>query len=209
MGTSQKNNLSLRAISLAKVFHYEERHALHVAKLAKSFFDQLSPLHKLGEKERTLLEAAAILHDIGWVKGQQKHHKTSQALIIQSQQLGIPRQQRIRIGLIARYHRKSLPEASHKYFCDLDEKSKRIVKILASFLRLADGLDRTHQSSVEDVICKTSSKQILVQLKGKRLVPEDITIGRRKADLLKDAFKKIVRITFTTGCPPKPPQRLK
>jgi len=58
------------------------------------------------------------------------------------------------VGLIARYHRKSLPQDSHKYYSELDDRSKLKVRELAALLRFADGLDRAHQSSIEQVDCQ-------------------------------------------------------
>lgn len=194
MESIKKNQLKNNAITVAKKYQFEEKHCLHVAKLALSLFDQLIPLHQLTPKQKNILEAAAILHDIGWIKGQQKHHKIAQELIIKEPGIKAPKHIRILIGLIARYHRKSLPQNSHKYFSTLDKTSKKNVKILASFLRIADGLDRMHQSSVENVSCKHSSGQITLRALGKNILTEDINIGREKADLLKIVFKKPVKI---------------
>ncbi|HPN88280.1 MAG TPA: HD domain-containing protein [Candidatus Omnitrophota bacterium] len=197
MESIKKNQLKNNAITVAKKYQFEEKHCLHVAKLALSLFDQLSHLHQLTPQERNILEAATILHDIGWIKGQQKHHKLAQELIINSQRLKVSLKVRILIGLIARYHRKSLPQNSHKYFSQLNKISKKNVKILASFLRIADGLDRMHQSSVENILCKNTSKQIILRLIGKNIIEEDINIAREKADLLKIVFKKPVKILRT------------
>lgn len=51
---------------LCKRYGIERSHARHVAKLALELFDQLSALHGLGDHEREMLEAAALLHDAGY-----------------------------------------------------------------------------------------------------------------------------------------------
>ena len=48
-------------------------HHRHVAVLALALFDQLRDLHGLEERCRPLLEAAALLHDVGWCDGGKGH----------------------------------------------------------------------------------------------------------------------------------------
>ena len=194
MEKTKENNLKLAAIKLAQIYHNEQNHSLHVAKLSISLFDQFVSLHQLTKEERALLETAAILHDIGWINGQQKHHKTSCDLIIRSEKLEISKSHRILIGLIARYHRKSLPKDSHPYFCDLDARSKKTVKILSAFLRISDGFDRMHQTSIENVLVEFSPEKITLNIKGKNILLEDIKTGKEKADLLQNVFKKRILI---------------
>src|SRR3954469_3960553 len=56
---------------------YREDHAEQVAQLSLSLFDQLRDLHSLGEEERALLHAAAMLHDVGAFVSYNRHHKHS------------------------------------------------------------------------------------------------------------------------------------
>src|SRR5882724_3268772 len=66
---------------LLESFGHEIVHCRHVRDLAVSLFDQLRSLHHLGPEERAILDAAALLHDIGWSAGGSKHHKISYTLI--------------------------------------------------------------------------------------------------------------------------------
>ena len=52
-----------------------------VARFAVQLFDSTKKLHKLGGKERTLLEVAGLLHDIGYYVGITDYHKHSYYLI--------------------------------------------------------------------------------------------------------------------------------
>ncbi len=54
---------------------------MQTAKLLLRMFDDLKPLHKLGDRERELMEYAAWLHDIGWHIGNTRHHKHSAYLV--------------------------------------------------------------------------------------------------------------------------------
>ena len=190
MGKVKKGDLSDKALELAEVCNYEKGHAAQVSKLALRLFDQLKILHGLGAPERKLLETAAILHDIGWINGQKKHHKASQEIIINSGKLPLSRGKLLMLGLIARYHRKSLPQDSHKYFSELDAWSKLTVRKLAALLRFSDGLDRAHQSSIEQIDCQILEKQLILKIKAGKFISEDISTANEKSDLLEEVFKR-------------------
>ena len=60
---------------------WDEPHCRQVTALALSLFDQTAALHGLGPAERELLEAAGLLHDVGYAVAQSSHHKHSLYLI--------------------------------------------------------------------------------------------------------------------------------
>ncbi|MGC4032244.1 MAG: Ppx/GppA phosphatase family protein [Tepidisphaeraceae bacterium] len=62
-------------LDLARRCNWWEQHSTQTAKLLLRLFDDLKPLHKMGDRERELLEYAAWLHDIGWHIGNTRHHK--------------------------------------------------------------------------------------------------------------------------------------
>src|SRR5205085_6042346 len=72
---------------------YEQNHSLHVAKLALEIFDQLGePLQRQvarcgveAARSRQLLEAAAVLHDIGYLINYTAHHKHAYHLIVHAE----------------------------------------------------------------------------------------------------------------------------
>ncbi|HEU0053253.1 MAG TPA: hypothetical protein VFQ39_08745, partial [Longimicrobium sp.] len=53
------------SVALGKRYMFNEDHALHVARLSGSLFDQLKKVHGLDAADRRMLLAAAVLHDIG------------------------------------------------------------------------------------------------------------------------------------------------
>ncbi|HEU4683557.1 MAG TPA: Ppx/GppA phosphatase family protein, partial [Nitrospira sp.] len=138
-------------MALARRCHAPEGHSLHVAALALRLFDQTKSLHGLGQTERDWLEFAAILHDIGYLISERQHHKHAHYLITHSEVGGLSAEERRIIANIARYHRRALPQAKHDDFEGLSSRIKRVVRMLAALLRIADGLDRTHFSVVRSV----------------------------------------------------------
>ncbi len=131
--------------------HYEESHAIHVAMLSLRLFDECIPLHDLGDQEREWLEYAALLHDVGYVIRRRQHHKHTYYLIKHGDLSGLTAEEVNVVALVARYHRRAVPKDKHDDFKSLSGRQRKIVRILSAILRLADGLDRSQFSVVQQV----------------------------------------------------------
>ncbi len=102
-------------LHLAETCRYERGHADQVARLALQIYDQLRDmdLHIMADMNREYLEAAAILHDIGFFISHDQHHRHGYYIIRNSEYLtGFTSREIEIIALVARYHRKSGPNPS-------------------------------------------------------------------------------------------------
>jgi len=140
---------SVRAF--ARKCRSSERHTEHVAKLATQLFDGLRVEAALPAEGRELLVAAALLHDVGYLINHAKHHKHAYHLIMHGELQGYTSREIELVANIARYHRKAFPKKRHPNFARLERPDRRLVRMLAAILRVADGLDRTHTQRVTAV----------------------------------------------------------
>ena len=137
-------------LRLARQLDPDPEHAEHTALLACQLFDRSQSLHGLGDDARELLEAAAIVHNVGLFISHSSHHKHSYYVIRNSEQLtGFTEHEIELIAVVARYHRKSRPSEKHGEFAALDAADQRLVRLLAGMLRVAIGLDRRHAGVVQ------------------------------------------------------------
>ena len=177
-------------IAFARDCNYEPEHTHQVTELTLAIFDQLQNLHGMGPQERLWLQYGALLHDIGWIEGQQGHHKTSLRLILAEPSLPFERRERWIVGLIARYHRRAVPNERHQYFNRLCREDQHQVRVLAGILRVADGLDRTHTNVIRRVTCEVSSREIRLVCEASGPADEEIAAAEGKADLLESIFDR-------------------
>lgn len=193
---TEEATLVRQALALAKSCNYERGHTHQVTRIALELFDQLRPLHGLGERERMWLRLGSLLHDIGWRDEGRKHHKIALEIIMSSPLLAVPDETRKIVGLIARYHRRALPSDSHEYYCDLRPRSRETVRTLSALLRFADGLDRTHLGLVRSVRCEVAPDRLVVHIRAARRSEVDKLTGKEKADLLEQVLGREVVIEW-------------
>jgi exopolyphosphatase/guanosine-5'-triphosphate,3'-diphosphate pyrophosphatase len=126
-------------------------HSQHVAQLALELYDATTDLHGLPPDARDYLEAAALLANVGLVISHSKHHLHSYYVIRNSELTGLTDREIEIIAQVARYHRKSNPKPSHADFQALAAEERHVVRALAGMLRIAIGLDRSHDGRVAAV----------------------------------------------------------
>ena len=182
---------------LAETFHYEKGHAQHVARLALTLFDQSASLHFLGVQEREYLEAAALLHEVGLFISHAQHHRHSYYMIRNSELLGYTENEKELIANIARYHRKSHPKIKHDGYRRLSPDDQKTVVILASILRIADGLDRSHNSIISGIRCRIAGRKIKIVLHRKKNANVEMELwgAEQKKMLFEQTLR--VRVQFT------------
>jgi len=173
---------------------YERAHSEHVAALALSLFDQFRTestlIEGLGDfkHERDMLEASAILHDVGVLVEYRRHHRHSQTMIRHADlALWEPRELEL-IGLIARYHRRSTPSSKHAEFAALAPGEQSLVRRLAAILRTADGLDRSHAQRVHGVRVRFGNREVQIEAQGTEDLSTDGRAAQKKADLLREVL---------------------
>ncbi len=168
--------------------HFDRSHSLQVARLSLEIFHALARAYTLGDRELRLLEAAALLHDVGYFINYSSHHKHSYHLIRHADLFGFTPRERELIAHIARYHRKSLPKKKHEQFIRLSVADRQIVSRLGGILRLADGLDRTRTGMISIAEPILSPSRLVLRLKGSGDLSVEIFGATSKSDLFCTAF---------------------
>jgi exopolyphosphatase / guanosine-5'-triphosphate,3'-diphosphate pyrophosphatase len=141
---------SFGVLNLARSYQYQKTHANHVRFLAGRMFDQLAPLHGQGPAARELLNAAALLHDLGTVISYDHHDQHSQTLITNAGLPGFSPREIALIALLTRYHRKGTPDPG-PFAGLLAADDSRLLTQMAAILRVAEYLERGRTSAVDDV----------------------------------------------------------
>ena len=160
-------------LDLARRCNWWEAHSVQTAKLLLRMFDDLKPLHKLGDREREVMEYAAWLHDIGWHIGNTRHHKHSAYLVRHGRLQGFTNDEVQTLAALTRFHRKAMPDKKkHADFAALSAGDRRTVEVGAALIRIADALDRSHASAITQLDCTIGKSAVTVSVKS----PVDIQL---------------------------------
>ena len=151
---------------LGAKFEWDEAHGEKVAALASRLFDDLAAVHGMSPRERVLLQAGALLHDVGDFVRYEGHHKHGYYLVLHSDIMGLSPEERAVVANVVRYHRKSAPSDAHPNFRELSKDARATVRGLAAIVRIADALDREHKGKVFGLRATATKSRVRLQIAG-------------------------------------------
>src|SRR5207245_6228384 len=153
-------------------------------------FDELAALglHGGDPRERELLWAACMLHDIGMSIDYDDHHKHSRYLILNA---GLPGFSPVEVAIIAqaaRYHRKGLPVPGPLAALFGEGDAQRLDRC-AVLLRLAEDLERSRDQLVRGTALSLRDGEVELRLlSGGDSVVVPRWAASREAELFSRAF---------------------
>jgi exopolyphosphatase/guanosine-5'-triphosphate,3'-diphosphate pyrophosphatase len=148
-------------LQLGRSCRINEVHARTVTSLVLELFDsaKVLKLHNFGDWERELLEYATFLHDIGSFISYTNHHAHSYYMIKNSELLGFDQNEINFMANIARFHRKKTPKKKDPEILELDVRERETLRILTTFIRLGESLDRSHTALIQHVRFSSADKE--------------------------------------------------
>jgi exopolyphosphatase/guanosine-5'-triphosphate,3'-diphosphate pyrophosphatase len=175
------------ALSLARKYHADEKHGITTAALARALFDATASQHRMGEKERLLLEVASIVHDIGQYVAVRGHHRHTYYLVSHSEIFGLSSVDLEVVANVARYHRRSGPQSDHPAYASLPRAARLNVNRLSAILRVADALDKSHAQRIQDPRFEVAGGELVIH------VPpgEDLALERMALDAKGSLFEEV------------------
>ena len=186
---------STSVLNMARQYSVDAAHTEHVAALALGMFDELAGLglHDGDPRERELLWAASMLHDIGMSIDYDDHHKHSRYLILNGGLPGFAPVETAIIAQAARYHRKGMPSPGPMAPLFGPGDAERLDRC-ATLLRLAEDLERSRDQLVRRALLLESNGTVELRLvaDGNSAVPS--WAARREGELFERAFRRELRV---------------
>ena len=138
----------------ASIIDPDFKHSLHVTRLALQLYDALPvkrpATNSQPQDQRAILQAAALLHDVGRSRKEKAHHKATYKLIERlTPPLGWSSEKMHWVGIVARYHRGALPGAGQKALAGLTQSERQSIEKLAGILRLANAFDADRSGHIQ------------------------------------------------------------
>lgn len=115
-------------------------HERRVAQIAAALFDITRDLHDLSRRSRSILIAAALVHDVGRCEGADDHATVGAQMVFADPRLPLTSSQRRALAYLTQYHRGHVPEAGEDDVLEIDDNHDELLMILG-LLRASDTLD--------------------------------------------------------------------
>ncbi len=147
-------------------------HSARVTQIALQLFDALARSETVPNTadDRRILDAAAILHEVGRSKvtdGAGGHQKRGQRMVAKlTPPLGWSTDDMQCLAALVRYHRGALPLATNSSFVGLTSKRRSELMFLIGILRLANAFDDEHDARVSNVTVERQNSLVVVYAEG-------------------------------------------
>lgn len=152
--------------TIGRRYLYDRNHVQQVERLSLILFDKLAKSYGMGEHERLLLRALAILHDLGKYISMRSHSIYTYQLIMSTDIVGLSDRDKKIIALAAYYHANKLYDFNPRA-PKVAKDMVAIVAKLAAIVRLADAMDRSYQQKIGVCVVSIKNSTLLVQASSK------------------------------------------
>lgn len=186
--------------TLFERYRVDQTHARVVADHALALFDHLLPFHGLPAERRSLLETAALVHNVGLETDPRRHHVAGRDILLAHPPAGLDDQESLMVALITFLHRKritskKLRKLENTLLADLAGPLQTETLAMAALVRMADGLDYSQSASSKLGEVSRSDGMISIEVMGPQAVV-DARRAQTKSDLWQRLFD--VEVQFRT-----------
>jgi CHAD domain-containing protein len=147
----------------------DRTHARTVADHALALFDHLLPFHSLPPERRSLLETAALVHNVGVETDPDRHHVVGRDILLAHPPAGLDECERQMVALTTFLHRKRitrkrLANLAESAFAELPEPAQAETLALAALIRMADGLDYSQTGTGASRLGQVRQREGIVEM---------------------------------------------
>lgn len=180
------------ALQMGRKYKFDEKHARLTAKFARRLFEQSRALHDLDEENLLLLETASLLHDIGHFINSVDHEQHGYYILSATRLIGLTAREQNMVASLVLNHRRQSSSADEKSLKSLPQKDRSVVSKLLALLRLADSLDISHSSLVDDVNLMETEHGWRIRLSGRN----DMMLANWALAKRKSLFDEVFGVTL-------------
>lgn len=168
-----------------------KKHAEHVYSITLKLFNELKPLHRLGDEFSHIIKTATMLHDCGISIDYYSHHKHSFYIIINSYINGLTHKELLLSGAIAASHRNNNYHLPLPKYCSiLNRLDLHNIDCIGMLLKIAEGLDRSLEGAATDINVEITKDTVLIKVLSCLNIEMEIKQALRSADKFKEIYHR-------------------
>jgi CHAD domain-containing protein len=175
---------------LGRTHLIEWPHVKQVAVLSLSLFDGFAEAKGFLRKDRRLLEAACLLHDIGYAAAPAGHELVGKAILEENPVVGFGGDEWKMVVAIAMLHCRQWQRVLElEPLLSMTARQQDRAKKMAAILRIADGLDHGHVQDARVLSCKQGRRRDKVKVEI-GWYGGNVVRAEGKSDLWEAVFKR-------------------
>ncbi|WP_298816668.1 CHAD domain-containing protein [Chloroflexus sp.] len=176
---TQISHLAGYVETLLAQYQVDHAHARQVADHALTLFDALAGSRKWPDGARDLVEAGALLHNVGLTTDPPEHHLVGRDIIFHHE-LGDESDQAILAAIVALHRRKPRAALEPAVLC-LNSRKRKLALELAAIVRVADGFDYSQSQTTQVKVTASNGRLSLLAIGPHAAVDSERALA--KADL--------------------------
>ena len=188
----QKDVLCFSLENYIDTYGVRKMHADHITTLAMCIFNDLFPLHNMGEDARKILMVASLLHDIGIAVEFYGHSIHSYYMIINSRLNGLTHREIVLSAIIAASHSKDKMKSewikTHKSL--LMPSDVQLIEVLSTILKISNCFDRSETGIIKSVECIIDNDTVRMKTLRDNDAELELKLAREHKEIFKKVFNK-------------------
>ena len=188
----QKDVLCFSLENYIDVYGVRKNHADHITTLAMCIFNDLFPLHHMGEDARKVLMVSSLLHDIGIAVEFYGHSLHSYYMIINSRLNGLTHREIVLSAIIAASHSKD--KMKNEWIKEheglLAPEDIRLIEVLSVILKISNCFDRSETGIIKSVECIIDNDTVRMKTLRYTDAELELKLAREHEGLFNKIFNK-------------------
>ena len=182
VGHNFEEDIIAASKNLAKRYRGNSKHTTAVEKNALLIFDAIKEVSGLTERDRLLVQIAAILHNIGKFINMKNSDTATYNIISSGEIIGISHDERMLMAEIS-----NIDNEENIY----NKRDIRLAK-LSAILQMANALDRSHKQKIKNFILKLDENKLKLEVN----YMGDLSLEILSFNSHRDFFREIFGIEF-------------
>jgi len=174
--------------ALGRRFNMDKQHSDTTLNFSMKLFEKLRPIHSLGRRDKMLLEAAAILSDVGYCIGAKKHNQHSYYLVQSLEIPGLERDFVKTVSYLVLMHNGDVESWFEGKYSFFPMEKQLLIKKLVSILRIADAMDASHMNLISDFEVEILQGKVVIRAKCRKVPFLEKLAFEEKSSVFMDTF---------------------
>ena len=170
------------ARNIAKRYKSSQAHIRYTEEVCIEIFNKMKKLHGLKNRDRLLLQIAAILHNCGKYISLANVSECAYNIIMATEIIGLSHDERKIIANVVYYNTAEFDYYDEADPSDLSREEYLLIAKLTAILRIANALDRSHLQKCKGAVITLKEDQLAINVQTQQdLSLEKITLAERAA----------------------------